>query len=575
MSTRSEVVMNPPVPSHSSDLGGLDAAGLLRGVLGEASASWPVGGPVSWEPPTDEEAAAWFPGFTEIRLLGRGGMGAVYAARQTSLDRNVALKLLPEELSRDATAAERFRREAQALAKLNHPNIISIHDFGETPGGSFYFVMEQVEGTDLHQLIRKGELPLAMALDVVRQVCEALEYAHAQGIVHRDIKPANILIDAKGRVKVSDFGLALLVADPSSGPSPTMTQGMVGTPEYIAPEQRRGEARIDHRADLYSLGVMLYEMLTGTLPCGAFEPPSKHSEVDGKMDRVVIRAMQPEPDKRYQHASEVREDVHKAAPRVGNTRRQKAAAVLVGLFVMTGALLGWQKLRTESDATPTPQGIRTNSLGMKLVEAGTAGVLFSTLEIRRGEFGRFVEQTGYHSAGPLFFVSNGAWKSTDGSWKNPPGVSSQGDTHPVTCVSEVDASAFCQWLTARERTLGFIKANEWYRLPTEAEWRAALGPSAASMRIDSSDEIVPFDPGATALSPRDEVPETIVDLRGSVAEWTSSYGRDHGHQIVCGTSWFEIPSSAGIRHREYDRSLRGVGIGFRVVLDQTSKPENP
>lgn len=574
MGTRSEVVMNPPTPSHSSDLGGLDAAGLLRGVLGEASASWPVGGPASWEPPTDEEAAAWFPGFTEIRLLGRGGMGAVYAARQTSLDRKVALKLLPEELSRDPAAAERFRREAQALAKLNHPNIIAIYDFGETPGGSFYFVMEQVEGTDLHHLIRKGELPLSMALDVVRQVCEALEYAHAQGIVHRDIKPANILIDAKGRVKVSDFGLALLLSDSSAGPSPTMTQGMVGTPEYIAPEQRRGDGRVDHRADLYSLGVMLYEMLTGTLPCGAFEPPSRKAEVDGKMDRVVIRAMQPEPDKRYQRASEVREDVQKAAPRGGPTRRRMAAAVPLGLLVMAGALLGWQKFQTESDATPPPQGIRLNSLGMKLVEAGTAGVLFSTLETRRGEFGKFVEQTGYHSEGPVYFVSDGTWKLAEGTWSNPPGVAPQGDLHPVTCVSEEDASAFCQWLTARERKLGLIKGNERYRLPTEAEWRAALGLSAASMRIDSSVKIVPLDPSAAALSPRHEVPDGI-DLTGGVAEWTSSPGRDPDSVIVCGTSWVEIPSSTGIRLREYDRNLRGVGIGFRVVLDRTSKPGNP
>jgi len=571
MSTRSVSAMNPPLHPHSSHLGGLDAAGLLRGVLGEASASWPAEGPVSWDPPSDEEAAAWFPGFTNIHLLGRGGMGAVYAARQTSLDRNVALKLLPAELSRDPAAAERFRREAQALAKLNHPNIIAIYDFGETPGGSFYFVMEQVEGTDLHRLIRDGDLPLARALDVVRQVCEALEYAHAQGIVHRDIKPANILVDSNGRVKVSDFGLALLVTDPSSEPSPTMTRGMVGTPEYIAPEQRRGEARIDHRADLYSLGVMLYEMLTGTLPCGAFDPPSKHSEVDEKMDRVVTRAMQPEPDKRYQHASEVRKDVDKAALKNGRTRRRNAIVVVAALLAVTGALFAWQQFRPASAS----EDVRINSLGMKLVPAGTPGVLFSTLETRRGEFRLFVEQTGHHSAGPVYFVSDGSWQSAKGTWENPPGLAPQGDTHPVTCVSAVDASAFCQWLTARERTLGQISTSEFYRLPTAAEWRAALGPSAESMSMDASNAVVPLNPAATSLAPRNEVPDEIADLTGSVSEWTSSYGRDYGLLIVCGTSWVELPAEAGIRTREYDRDLRGVGIGFRIVLDRTSKPGNP
>jgi serine/threonine protein kinase len=180
-------------------------------------------------------------------------MGAVYASRQTSLDRNVVLKLLPAELSRNPAAAERFRREARALAKLNHPNILAIHDFGETPGGSFFFVMERVEGADLHRLIRDGNLPLAKALDVVRQLCDALEFAHSRVIVHRDIKPANILVDDLGRVKVSDFGLAILLTDPSSEPSPTMTGGVVGTPEYIAPEQRRGAGSVDHRADIFEI----------------------------------------------------------------------------------------------------------------------------------------------------------------------------------------------------------------------------------------------------------------------------------------------------------------------------------
>lgn len=558
--------MNPPNPTRPSDLGGLDPAGLLRGVLGEASASWPADGPVAWTPPDDAEAAAWFPGYTDVHLLGRGGMGAVYAARQTSLDRNVALKLLPAELSRNPAAAERFRREARALAKLNHPNIVAIHDFGETPGGSFFFVMEQVEGADLHRLIRDGNLPLAKALDVVRQVCDALEFAHSRGIVHRDIKPANILVDDLGRVKVSDFGLAILLTDPSSEPSPTMTGGVVGTPEYIAPEQRRGDGPVDHRADIYSLGVMLYEMLTGMLPYGAFEPPSRRSEVDARMDRVVTRAMQQEPEKRYQHASEVRTDVRKASPRTGFPSWGKAAAVLAAVLAVAGTVWGWQRFHPASTTATS-----TNSLGMKFVEAGIPDIFFSTLEIRRGEFGLFAAATGHQSAGTIYFPSNGNWKSTEGTWKNPPGMEPQSKNHPVTCVSADDAEAFCQWLTARERTLGRISAAERYRLPTAAEWQTASGLPM----IDFSGGEVPINPTATPLVARNEVPAEIADLTGSVAEWTCSGGREMGTRILSGTSWLEVPPQAGTRTREYERNLRGTGIGFRIVFDRSSKKSNP
>lgn len=567
--------MNPPSNPRPSDLGGLDPAGLLRGVLGDASASWPAEGPVAWTPPDGAEVADWFPGFTEIRLLGRGGMGAVYAARQTSLDRNVALKLLPAEFSRDPAATERFRREARALAKLNHPNIVAIHDFGETPGGTFFIIMEHVEGADLHRLIRDGDLPLTTALDVVRQVCDALEFAHSQGVVHRDIKPANILVDAQGRVKVSDFGLAILLTDPSSELSLSMTHGVVGTPEYVAPEQRRGAGPVDHRADLYSLGVMLYEMLTGTLPCGAFEPPSRRSEVNGKMDRVVIRAMQQEPDRRYQHASEVRNDVRKACPRSGYPGWARAAVVLAGMFAVAGAVRGWQQFHLPSTSTSSAE-IHTNGLGMKFVPAGTPGVLFSTLETRRGEFGTFVAETGHHSAGRINFVSKGAWKYTEGTWESPPGMDSQSDTHPVTCVSEVDALLFCEWLTARERASGRISGGDRYRLPSAAEWHAAAGLSADPLTLNSADAVVPLHLAAIALAPRNEVPGELADLSASVAEWTSSPGRRFESRNVCGTSWVEIPPPAGtITVRAYDRNLRGVGLGFRIVLDRDSGKVNP
>src|SRR6185369_15597332 len=161
-----------------------------------------------------------------------------------------------------------------------------------------YFVMEFVEGTTLHQLIRGPGLASEQALEIIVGVCEALHFAHAEGVVHRDVKPANILVDVRGRVKVTDFGLARLNTPTAEQWGHTMTGTVLGTPDYMAPEQKRGQ-KVDHRADIYSLGVMLYEMLCGQVPQGVFDPPSARVEVDNRIDQVVIRAMQQEPDRRY------------------------------------------------------------------------------------------------------------------------------------------------------------------------------------------------------------------------------------------------------------------------------------
>ncbi len=268
-----------------------------------------------WQPPTREEAARLFPQYEVLSLRGRGGMGAVYEARELELDRLVAIKLLPLEVSTNQDFAERFRREARAMAKLNHPNIIAIYDFGTTPEDHLFFVMEYVDGADLQDMIRGPGVSPALALEIVASVCDALAYAHGKGVVHRDIKPANVMISVDGQVKVADFGLARLT-DPGPDPSGhTVTGAILGTPDYMAPEQKHG-MQVDHRADIYSLGVMLYEMLCRQVPQGVFDLPSKRvAGVTARIDQVVTKAMAQQPDRRYQSALEMKADAEAARPR--------------------------------------------------------------------------------------------------------------------------------------------------------------------------------------------------------------------------------------------------------------------
>jgi len=236
----------PPERPH-----GLDPRALLEAVAA------PTGGPGASPAaplPDPVELAACFPQLDLGECLGRGGMGVVYRARQRSLDRVVALKLLAPERGHDPAFAERFAREAQALARLNHPNIVTIHDFGKA-GGFYYLLMEFVDGVNLRQAMQAGRFTPEQALATVPPVCEALDYAHTHGVVHRDIKPENLLLDKAGRIKIADFGIAkMLHADE---PDTRLAESQpAGTPRYMAPEQRVASRRTDHRADIYSLGVV-------------------------------------------------------------------------------------------------------------------------------------------------------------------------------------------------------------------------------------------------------------------------------------------------------------------------------
>jgi serine/threonine-protein kinase len=261
-----------------------------------------------FEPPTVEELSELFPTLQIETLIGAGGMGAVYRARQKGLDRLVALKILPREFGHDVKFALRFTREARTLAKLSHPNIVSVFEFGNVED-TYYFLMEYVDGSTLRDVVSTRQLSPEHALTIVPHLCDALQYAHDKGVIHRDIKPENILMGIDGSVKIADFGLSRILDNDGQPTALTATHQVMGTPRYMAPEQLEGARGVDHRADIYSLGVVFYEMLTGELPIGRFAAPSQKVSIDVRLDEVVLRTLEKEPQRRYQHASQIKSDV--------------------------------------------------------------------------------------------------------------------------------------------------------------------------------------------------------------------------------------------------------------------------
>lgn len=319
-------------PGCVLDAGLRSGGDSLAGLTGSGGNS--AGG--SFVPPTPAELAAYFPDLEILELVGRGGMGVVYKVRQKNLDRLAGLKILAPKVAGDPAFAERFAREARALARLSHPHIVAVYDFGQasvpaaatdtpspqaetgmatagSPAPLYYFLMEFVDGLNLRGLLDAGRLRPQEGLAIVPQICDALQYAHNQGIVHRDIKPENILLDKSGQVKIADFGVAKLIGRDAQDHRLTDAGQIVGTPYYMAPEQTEHPTEVDHRADIYSLGVVFYQMLTGELPIGRFAPPSKKVQIDVRLDEVVLRALEKEPERRYQNASEVKTQVETIA----------------------------------------------------------------------------------------------------------------------------------------------------------------------------------------------------------------------------------------------------------------------
>jgi serine/threonine protein kinase len=361
-----------PLPSNA--LKGLCPECLMKGAFPTGADTDAPEKPPRFVPPKPEELARYFPQLEILEFIGQGGMGAVYKVRQKELDRIVALKILPPGIGSDPAFAGRFAREAKALAKLNHPGIVTLYEFGNVgqasrlshtsenhPAGSvpqggdpdkmetgatpvllFYFLMEFVDGVTLRQLLNAGRVSPREALAIVPQICDALQFAHDQGIVHRDIKPENILLDRRGRVKVADFGLAKIVGNEGRAelplgpdaqqrvPTDSLTDAgkVMGTPNYMAPEQIEHPADVDNRADIYALGVVFYQMLTGELPGKPIVPPSQSGgkvQIDVRLDEVVLRALEKKPELRYRQVSEVKTMVETIVsdPKQPEARSQK------------------------------------------------------------------------------------------------------------------------------------------------------------------------------------------------------------------------------------------------------------
>ncbi|BFV58011.1 hypothetical protein KCMC57_up31150 [Kitasatospora sp. CMC57] len=286
-------------------------------------------------------------------LLGQGGMASVHLAHDTVLDRKVAVKTLHTELGREQAFRERFRREAQAVARLQHTNIVSVFDSGEDvgPDGATtpYIVMEYVEGQSLRDVLneaiaRGGAMPADQALTITGAVLSALEASHDQGLVHRDIKPGNVMVSAKGTVKVMDFGIARALQ--SGVTSMTQTGMVVGTPQYLSPEQALGKS-VDARSDLYSVGCMLFELLTGELPFDGDSPFSiayKHVQEEAPapsglnpavrpgVDALVARALRKDPAHRFPTAEAMRAEVERIAAGVpdGGVPLRAATPLVIG-----------------------------------------------------------------------------------------------------------------------------------------------------------------------------------------------------------------------------------------------------
>ena len=477
-------------------------------------------------------------GYAVERLLGSGGFASVYLVRDLALKRALAVKVLSPDMITSRSVLERFRREAETVAQLSHPNIVPLHFIGQQDD-LLYLAMQCVDGGSIDDRLRhEGKLPLEDAIRVAREVASALAHAHKRGVVHRDIKPANVLVDAEsGRCLVTDFGIART----ADGGSLTATGMMLGTPAYLSPEQVTGESN-DHRVDIFALGVMAYQMMTGKLPfdgptptaammrrlAGPPEPLiSLRPDVPADVAAVIERCLAAEPAERWQNAGEVAAALGgtgatpsgTASRAVARPSATKAAGAkkLIGIASMAVAVAGtayFAATRDGSSAKPAALDAGLVAIPGAIYVIGTDSGSPSVRPRHSARVGAFaIERTE---------VTVGAYRAYVDATKarSPWGVVAPDSTLPVTRVSWGDAANYCAWRYAPGG-----------RLPTEMEWEAAArgtagrtfpwgeGAGAANANTKSARRTGPV---PVASFPRGATPEGIHDLSGNVWEWTSS-----------------------------------------------------
>jgi serine/threonine protein kinase len=563
----------------------------------------------AFDAPTPEDLSKLLPGYAVSEIVGRGGMGVVYRALQSDLNRQVAIKILPRLMEESEGFIKRFRQEAQALASLSHPNIVSIFDFGEVDG-QFYFVMEYVDGLTLRDVIRSGGVPPVEALAMIIQICTALQYTHDQGIVHRDIKPVNLLIDKKGVIKLTDFGLAKLVQSTPSGDALTQTNQQIGTPFYMAPEQRSNADTLDHRVDIYALGVVFYELLTGKLPAGAFTPPSSEVEIDARLDEVVNRAMADNPEKRFQHASDMKTEVDEIS-RTGSTspsgtipnRKRVILAgalytLMLALVIGLGVWKPWEGNGQESNERLQNSSAKGPPQLLDLRE----GVQMELAWIPPGSFqmgspdteeGR-KEDENLHEVTITKGFWMGKYEVTREQWEFVMGRNTRkfkGNRNPEDnkIVNWHGCQKFAEKLNEKVEGAAF-------RLPTEAEWEYACR-AGTSTRYYIGNKESDLDEAAWYAKNRDGFAQEVgrktpnnwglYDMLGNASEWCSDWhgpsypnepqvdpqGASEGvDKVIRGGFWnasVDTCRSAG-RTKRKPSSTR-YGIGFRVVGVQLDK----
>jgi serine/threonine protein kinase len=363
---------------------------------------------VAFAAPEPDSLAPLFPGYSIEGLIAVGGMGAVYHAVQKSLDRNVAIKILPQEFSQDAAFCAGFEAEAKAMARLNHPNLIGVYDFGEV-NGMLFIVMEYVPGKSLFHSAHGLSIEPSEVIRLVTGICNGLAHAHQNGIIHRDIKPSNVLLDLNAQPKIGDFGLAQPI-----GKKADANQDIYGTPHYTAPEVVHSPQSVGHRADIFSVGVILHELLTGCLPANDSRPASIISHCDPRFDAVIRCATNPVPELRYASATELAQDLKaiqiSAGPQVARPGTSRRAPAAVGSGVSKAAL-------------------RSLSSGRRAKQSsGLSGILFLLLALAIGGIAYYLVSKSDKAQQPSVVPSQSDPASEP---SNPPGTKDPEPTPPA------------------------------------------------------------------------------------------------------------------------------------------------